>query len=83
MEKVRGDGYELLLGRFQVDTGGKFFTRRTITIGIISPGESQSPQHRSLRRLGCAGAWASLPRLGFAKQGWTRRSLRSVQPGAL
>ncbi|PKU48493.1 hypothetical protein llap_1234 [Limosa lapponica baueri] len=29
MEKRRGNGYELLLGRFQLDTSGKFFTMRT------------------------------------------------------
>lgn len=82
MEKMRGDGYKLLLGRFQLDIRGKFFTR-TIAVGIISLGESQSPQRRTPRRLGCTGGWASLSRLGFAKGGWTRRSLRSVQPGIL
>ncbi|KAK4830472.1 hypothetical protein QYF61_011196 [Mycteria americana] len=31
MEKMRGNGYKLLLGRFQLDTRGKFFTMRTIS----------------------------------------------------
>jgi len=30
MEKSRGNGYKLLLGRFQLDTRGRFFTVRTI-----------------------------------------------------
>jgi len=29
MEKTRGNEYKLLLGRFQLDTRGKFFTVRT------------------------------------------------------
>ncbi|KAK4822835.1 hypothetical protein QYF61_020129 [Mycteria americana] len=31
MEKTRGNGYKLLLGRFRLDTRGKFFTMRTIS----------------------------------------------------
>ena len=31
MEKMRGNGYKLLLGRFQLDTRGKFFIMRTIS----------------------------------------------------
>jgi len=31
MEKVRGNGYNLLLWRFQLDTKGKFFTMRIIS----------------------------------------------------
>ena len=31
MEKMRGNGYKLLLRRFQLDTRGKFFTMRTIS----------------------------------------------------
>ena len=31
LEKTRGNGYKLLLGRFQLDTRGKFFTTRTIS----------------------------------------------------
>jgi len=31
MEKMRGKGCKLLLGRFQMDTRGKFFTRRAIS----------------------------------------------------
>ncbi|KAK4823664.1 hypothetical protein QYF61_005016 [Mycteria americana] len=31
MEKTRSNGYKLLLGRFQLDTRGKFFTVRTIS----------------------------------------------------
>ncbi|KAK4815528.1 hypothetical protein QYF61_003220 [Mycteria americana] len=30
-EKTRGNGYKLLPGRFRLDTGGKFFTMRTIS----------------------------------------------------
>lgn len=60
MEKMRGDGYKLLLGRFQLDIRGKFFTR-TIAVGIISLGESQSPQRRAPRRLGCTGAGPACP----------------------
>jgi len=29
MEKIRGNGCKLLLGTFQLDTRGKFFTMRT------------------------------------------------------
>ena len=31
MEKTRGNGYKLLLGRFQLDTRGKLFAMRTIS----------------------------------------------------
>jgi len=31
MEKTRGKGYKLLLGRFQLDTRRQFFTMRTIS----------------------------------------------------
>ena len=31
MEMMRGSGYKLLVETFQVDTRGKFFTKRTIT----------------------------------------------------
>ena len=31
MEKTRGNGYKLCLGRFQLDTRGRFFTMRTIS----------------------------------------------------
>ncbi|PKU32063.1 hypothetical protein llap_17634 [Limosa lapponica baueri] len=31
MEKMRANGYRLLQGRFQLDTGGKIFTMRTIS----------------------------------------------------
>ena len=31
MEKMRGHGYKLLLGRFQLNTRGQFFTMRTIS----------------------------------------------------
>ena len=31
MEKTWGNGYKLLLGRFQLDARGKFFTMRTIS----------------------------------------------------
>ncbi|KAK4815856.1 hypothetical protein QYF61_009024 [Mycteria americana] len=31
MEKMKGKGYKLLLGRFRLDTRGKFFTMRTIS----------------------------------------------------
>jgi len=31
MEKMRGDGDKLLLGRFRLDTRGKFFTMRAIS----------------------------------------------------
>ena len=31
MEKMRGNGYMLLLGIFRLDTRGKFFTMRTIS----------------------------------------------------
>ena len=37
MQKTRSNGYELLLGRFQLDTRGKFFTMRAINLEIISP----------------------------------------------
>ena len=30
MEKMRGNGYKLLLGRCRLDTRGKFFTVRTV-----------------------------------------------------
>ena len=31
LEKMRRDGYKLLLGTFQLDTRGKFFTVRTVS----------------------------------------------------
>lgn len=31
MEKTRGNDYKLLMGMFQLDTRGKFFTMRTIS----------------------------------------------------
>ncbi|KAK4832113.1 LOW QUALITY PROTEIN: hypothetical protein QYF61_020740 [Mycteria americana] len=42
MEKTRGNGYKLLLGRSRLDTRGKFVTMRTISLGIISPGNGES-----------------------------------------
>lgn len=43
MEKTRGDGYKLHLGRIQLDTKGNTFPIRTISIGIISPGSGGFP----------------------------------------
>jgi len=31
MEKMRGNGYKLLLGKFQLDTRGKLFTMRKVS----------------------------------------------------
>ena len=39
MEKTRGNGYKLLLGRFQLDTRGNFFTMRTIKLWNNLPRE--------------------------------------------
>ncbi|KAK4828431.1 hypothetical protein QYF61_026588 [Mycteria americana] len=39
MEKMRGNGYKLLLGRFQLDTKGRFFTMRTTSHGNNLPRE--------------------------------------------
>ncbi|GAB0179918.1 mitochondrial enolase superfamily member 1 [Grus japonensis] len=39
MEKMRGNGCKLFLGRFQLNTRGKFLTMRQPAIGIISSGK--------------------------------------------
>ena len=71
MEKTRSNGYKLLLGRFQLDTGGKLFTMKTISHWNNLPREVvdlptldtfKIQMARVLGHLDCA----------FAKKGWTR-----------
>lgn len=45
MEKMRGNGYKLLLGIFCLDSRGKFFTMRTIRHWINLPRKVMNPQH--------------------------------------
>ncbi|KAK4820176.1 hypothetical protein QYF61_021448 [Mycteria americana] len=70
MEKIRGNGYKLFPGRFQLDTRGKFFTMRTI--GIISRREvvDSSMLDTSSGHFICARPSCVDP--AFAKKGWTR-----------
>ena len=39
MEKMRGNGYKLLLGRVRLDTRGKYFTTKTVSHWNNLPGE--------------------------------------------
>ena len=39
MEKTRGNGYKLLLGRVRLDTRGKYFTTKTVRHWNNLPGE--------------------------------------------
>ena len=65
MEKMRGNGYKLILGRFRLDTRGM----RTISpVGIISPGKWQIPQHWTLSRFSWTVCWAILSRLCFFQE---------------
>lgn len=43
--KARADGYKLLLGTFQLDTKGKFFTKRPLSLWNNFPGEVVEFQH--------------------------------------
>jgi len=62
MEKMRGDGDRLLLGRFRLDTRGKFFTQRTTTShGNCLPREVVDPPTSDA----FTGCWAVLSRLCF------------------
>jgi len=70
MEKTRGNGCKLLLGKSRLDTRGSFFTMRTIShwnnlprAVVDSPTFSDSAGQ---------GAGPSCLDRAFAKKGWTR-----------
>lgn len=66
MAKTRGKGYNLFLGRFQLDTGGKFFTG-TFSHWNHFPRKWWIPQCWILLRLSQMG-WAILSRLRFHRE---------------
>jgi len=63
MEKMRGNGYQLLLGRFRLDTRGQLFTMRTINHWNDLPRE-----HWTLLRFGWTRCWAILSRPCFCQE---------------
>lgn len=65
MEKTRGNGDKLPLGRAQLDTRGQWFTVRTMSHWNNLPREWWNPQHRA--ELGWKGFWAILSRLSFGQ----------------
>jgi len=72
-EKMRGNGYILLLGRFQLDTRGKFYTRQTISPWNNLPRDvvdSPTPDIFNIQLDMLAGP-SCLDR-SSAKKGWTR-----------
>jgi len=58
---MRGNGYKLILGRFQLDTRGKIFMMKT-AIGITSLGKWWIHQLWTLLRFCWMGCWAILSR---------------------
>lgn len=70
IQKIWGNGYKWLLGRFHLHTRWKFLTTQTV-IQIISPAKSWIPQHWKL--LDSPGQGTGPSGLGsFAKKVWTR-----------
>ncbi|GAB0204370.1 hypothetical protein GRJ2_002902600 [Grus japonensis] len=63
----RNNGYKSLLGKFQLDARGKFFTMR-IHIGIVAPRKWWIPQHWALLRFSWTGCWAILSRSCFCHE---------------
>ncbi|NXC14986.1 SYIM protein, partial [Corythaeola cristata] len=67
MEKTRGNGYKLLLGRFRMDTKGKFFTVRTDRQWNNLPRGVVASEHWTLR-FSWTGCWAILSRPCFCQK---------------
>ncbi|KAK4812701.1 hypothetical protein QYF61_013726 [Mycteria americana] len=68
VEKTRSNGYKLLLGRFQLDTRGQFFTVRTTSHWNNLPRKWWIPQHWTLLRFSWTGCWAILSRPCFCQE---------------
>lgn len=65
MEKTRGTGYKLPLGRSQLDIRGQFFTVRTMSYWNYLPREMvESPTWDTIQ---LKGFWAILSRLCFCQ----------------
>lgn len=84
VEKTRGNGCKALLGRFWVDTRGKYFTKRTVSsvitgiTGITSPGKQWTLLYCTILRCSWTGCWAIFTRPRFYQKGCTKWSLRSL-----